>query len=271
MPTPTTPVPAGAAALTPGPRGADTAALGPGTARAVLADLFGAAPARRCAALDHYAPGEPQWLLAEFGDGRITGACPAGEWRLSSADPHTAGLSAPAPAPDLSDAWRLLGAWVFSPSAQIHIAEAAEDSWLTRDSADLGDLPDWLRPRDRSFLLAGWHSGPRASRDLGGAIPFSIGRELSGTTACHPVSWRDFDIAPAAAACGGAAQEPAAVGSWLSVREYWGEDPATGAVGVVLHRLTGYHAGAKPTPPHRDALDSSADRLDHHLENRRAP
>ncbi|MDA0566374.1 hypothetical protein LG943_18935 [Streptomonospora sp. S1-112] len=267
MPTPLTTVPAAAAAPPPDPRGARTAALGRSAAHAVLADLFAAAPARRCAALDRHAPGEPQWLLAEFGDGRITGACPRQRWRLSSADPETADLSAPPPAPDLSDTWRLLGAWVFSPSAQIHIGEAAEDAWLTGDAPDLDSLPDWLRPRDRSFLLAGWHSGPRASRDLGGAIPFSIGRELSGTTACHPVSWQDFDIVPAAPG----AAEPAEVGSWLSVREYWGEDPVTGAVGVVLHRLTGYHAGAKPTPPRRAAPDTPADRRDHHLENRRAP
>ncbi|MUL43828.1 hypothetical protein FZ103_22125 [Streptomonospora sp. PA3] len=246
MTTPPT-TPDGAAWAPPEPCGALTVALGADAAAAVLADLFG--HGRRSAALEARAPGEPQWLLAELGDGRITGACPGGAWRLSCDDPWTARLSAPPLDPGGSDAWRLLGAAVFSPSAQIHIGEGAEAAWATRDSDDADTLPPWLRPRDRSFLLTGWRAGPRASRDLGGEIPFSIGRELSGATACHPVRWQDFGIAAGAEAPGAAAPVPTAVGTWLSVREYWAEDSRTGAVGVAFHRLTGYHAGAKPTPP----------------------
>lgn len=227
----------------PEPRGAHTRRLGPETVAALLGDLF--RHGRRSSALEAQAPGEPQWLLAELGDGRISGACPRGAWRLSCDDPQTARLSAPPLDPGGADAWRLLGAAVFSPSAQIHIGEGAEEAWATRDSADIGELPPWLRPRDRSFLLAGWHAGPRSSRDLDGDIPFSIGRELSGATACHPVNWHDFDIA----ATTEGASAAATVGTWLSVREYWAEDPETGAVGVAFHRLTEYRAGPKPTPP----------------------
>lgn len=230
----------------PEPRGADTVSLGEEAAATVIGDLFGRG--RRAGALQELAPGEPQWLLAELGDGRITGACPQHAWRLSCTDPQMAPLSAPPLDPAGTDAWRLLSAVVFSPSAQIHIGEAGEGAWATRDSDDAGSLPPWLQPRDRSFLLTGWRAGHRSSRDLGGAVPFSIGRELSGTAACHPVGWHDFDISGGTASAAAAAVPPA-VGSWLSVREYWAEDSETGAVGVAFHRLTGYHAGPKPTPP----------------------
>ncbi|GAA4913425.1 hypothetical protein [Streptomonospora salina] len=233
----------GAAWEPPEPCGARTDPLGPGEAVALVGDLF--RHGRRSSALESLAPGEPQWLLAELGDGRITGACPRDTWRLSCTDPQTARLSAPPLDPGGADAWRLLGAAVFSPSAQIHIGEGAEGAWATRDSDDVGRLPPWLAPRDRSFLLAGWRAGPRSSSDLGGDIPFSIGRELSGATACHPVSWQDFD----ASAGTQDAPAPAAVGTWLRVREYWAQDPETGAVGVAHHRLTAYSAGPKPTPP----------------------
>ncbi|QBI55012.1 hypothetical protein [Streptomonospora litoralis] len=246
----------------PDPCGAVTSPLAPETAASVLAELFG--EGRRSTDLDAQAPGEPQWLLAELGDGRITGACPRDTWRLSCTDPQTARLSAPPPDPAGSDGWRLLSAVVFSPSAQIHIGEGGEGAWATRDSADIGSLPPWLRPRDRSFLLSGWHAGPRSSRDLGGDIPFSIGRELSGTTACHPVSWQDFGIDPDGEATAAAGGVPAPVGCWLAVREYWAEDSETGAVGVACHRLTGYRSGSKPTPPvGLDAVDDA--------ENWRAP
>ncbi|GAA4952282.1 hypothetical protein GCM10023224_41270 [Streptomonospora halophila] len=235
----------------PEPCGVVTASLGPQAAAAVLDDLF--RHGRRSAVLDEHAPGEPQWLLAELGDGRITGACPRGTWRLSCADPQTLRLSAPPLDPDGSDAWRLLGADLFSPSAQLRIGEGAEGAWLSRDADGADRLPPWLLPRDRSFLLTGWRAGPRSSRDLDGEIRFSIGRELSGTTACHPVRWQDFDVAEpapdAAAPASAAGGVPDAVGTWISVREYWAEDSETGAVGVAFHRLTGYHAGPKPTPP----------------------
>jgi hypothetical protein len=238
------------------PVGVETAAIDEAGVRGVLVDLF--EEGRRCRLLDRYAPGEPQWLLAELGDGRITGGCPERYWRLSCDDPSTAPVSAPPLAADGSDAWRLLDAVVFSPSAQVHVGEAAEAAWLSRDAPDTDGLPAWLRPRDRSFLLVGWRGGgapqaggdpARGSRTLLGPIPFSIGRELSGTTAAHPVSWQDFDVERRPAPGGADPRTPTSVGSWISVREYWAEDRATGAVGVAQHRLTGYHAGPKPTAP----------------------
>ncbi|MDA8369380.1 MAG: hypothetical protein M0026_05875 [Nocardiopsaceae bacterium] len=240
----------------PAPLGVMTESLGRGAVAEITADLFGRG--RRCAVLDEYAPGEPQWLLAELGDGRITGGCPAAKWRLSSCDPVMRRLSAPPLAADGTDLWRLLDATLFSPSAQIHITEAGEAAWLSRDSGDSHTLPDWLRPRDRSFLLTGWLSEAGYSRTLDGAAPFSIGRELSGTTACHPVAWQDFDVPPDPAADRTEQERSRGAGSWIRVREYWAEDPFTGAAGVAFHRLTGYHAGSKPTAP--IGLDGPDDR-----------
>ncbi|MFC4563226.1 hypothetical protein ACFO4E_15280 [Nocardiopsis mangrovi] len=235
----------------PAPLGVHSAALADDQAGQVIAELFGCRS--RSTLLDAYAPGEPQWLLAELGDGRITGGCPGEIWRFSGDDPETAALSAPLLAPDRGDAWRLLDAVLFSPSAQIHIAEGAEAAWVSHDSADAAALAPWLRPRDRSFLLTGWRARPgsanRHSRTLDGDIPFSIGRELSGSTACHPVTWQDFEVEWPTAASGTDQRTPVSAGSWVSVREYWAEDPVTGAVGVAFHRLTGYHAGPKPTAP----------------------
>src|SRR5699024_10305163 len=75
--------------------------LTPGQIETVLAEVF--TRGVRCGLLDHPPPGAParagapQWLLAELGDGRITGACPQRRWRRS--DPEAAAWSASAPGP----------------------------------------------------------------------------------------------------------------------------------------------------------------------------
>lgn len=224
----------------------------------VLTDVFGRGV--RCSLLDTGVDdasanpaGErgPQWLLAELGDGRITGSCPGGWWRRSDA-PDTAHLSAP-PLDPAGDRWRVLEVLVFAPHAQIRLGEGAAAGWISADTP--GDLlperlPDWLRPRDRSFLLLGWN-GAAHSRTLDGEVPFAVTGELSGAQAALPVEWADFSgrIRPAP----GERAALESTGSWLTVREYWAGDPDTGAVGVAFHRLTGLCTGTKPTGPEFDA------------------
>ncbi|MFD3687924.1 hypothetical protein ACFWTE_24270 [Nocardiopsis sp. NPDC058631] len=234
----------------PRPEGLAVRRLDGGQVEDVLADVF--THGTRCRLLDTGAdgipgaPGAPQWLLAELGDGRITGSCPGGRWRRSD-HPSTAHLSAPALDPG-TDRWRVLEVLVFGPHAQIRLGEGASAGWIGAD--DPAPLPEWLRPRDRSFLLQGWN-GPAHSRTLDGQVPFSVTGEPSGSLAVLPVGWSDFTGRPRPRpGRRGAALESA--GTWLTVREYWASDPGTGAVGVGFHRLTGMRTGAKPTGPEFD-------------------
>ena len=234
----------------PRPEGLAVRRLDGGQVEGVLADVF--THGARCRLLDTGAdgipgaPGAPQWLLAELGDGRITGACPRGRWRRSD-HPSTAHLSARAPDPG-TDRWRILEVLVFGPHAQIRLGEGAEDGWISADGP--APLQEWLRPRDRSFLLQGWN-GPAHSRTLDGDVPFSVTSEPSGSQAVLPVGWSDFSgRARPRPGRRGAALESA--GTWLTVREYWASDPGTGAVGVGFHRLTGMRTGTKPTGPEFD-------------------
>ncbi|MEY9212768.1 hypothetical protein NI17_004055 [Thermobifida halotolerans] len=188
----------------------------------VLADVFG--DGRRCRLLEEAAPGERQWLLAELGDGRVTGTCPAHRWRRSDHSAFAALSAAPPQVPQ--ERWRVLEVLVFCASAQVRVGEAAAAGWLAVDEDHAG-LPEYLRPRDRRLLLAG-----RTARVDPGEAPFTRTREPSGTTAVLPLDW------------GGAATRREA---WLSVREYWARDAHTGAVGVAFHRLTGMATGERPT------------------------
>ncbi|WP_159943705.1 MULTISPECIES: hypothetical protein [unclassified Nocardiopsis] len=214
---------------------------------AVLSDVL--VRGRRCRLLDTGTgdvpggPGQPQWLLAELGDGRLTGACPGDRWRRSD-EPPTAHLSA---APPFSERWRILEVLVFGPHAQVRVGEGAGAGWISADAP--GALPEWLRPRDRSFLLQGWN-GPDHSRALEGDVPLSVTGEPSGTRAVLPVAWADFSGTPRPEPGGRTALESS--GTWLTVREYWASDPCTGAVGVAFHRLTGMRTGPKPTGPEFD-------------------
>ncbi len=229
----------------PEPVGVDVRPLSSESVGEVLDDVF--VRGRRCRALDAAGPsgtaGGPQWLLAELGDGRITGACLADRWRRSDTPP-TEHLSAPPLDPD-TDRWRVLEILVFGPHAQIRLGEGAGAGWVGTESPF--DPPEWLRPRDRSFLLQGW-AGAANSRTLEGAVPLSVTREPSGTEAVVPVAWTDFSgrLRPLPEPGRGALES---TGTWLTVREYWAADPVTGAVGVAFHRLTGLSAGVKPTGP----------------------
>ncbi|MBB4933299.1 hypothetical protein F4561_004119 [Lipingzhangella halophila] len=221
--------------------GVDVRPLDDDETTAVFADVFGAG--RRCAHLDTLdTAGGPQWLLAELGDARITGYCAAGTWRLESSHRDSGPLAG-----DRSDAWRLLEAVVFTEHAQIRIGEEAGFAHSAVDSAGVNELPGWLRPRDRSFLLLGWSTEPRHTTVLDGEPPMTRSRELSGSAALHPDTFADFGVLPSSKKAG--KEEWTSKGSWLSVREYWAQDTATGAVHVAFHRLTGYHTGPKPTAP----------------------
>lgn len=232
----------------PAPVGVDVRALSAAVIDEVLDDVF--VGARRCRALDAAGPpgtsGGPQWLLAELGDGRITGACPGDRWSRSDTPP-TEHLSAPSLDPG-TDRWRVLEVLVFGPYAQIRLGEGAESGWVSTEGQ--GGLPEWLRPRDRSFLLQGW-AGSDHSRTLEGDVPRSVTREPSGAEAVLPVAWTDFSgrLRPLPER-GRSALE--STGTWLTVREYWAADPVTGAVGVAFHRFTGLRAGTKPTGPEFD-------------------
>jgi hypothetical protein len=226
----------------------------------VLHDVF--TRSARCRLLDTGAdgvPGDPrgpQWLLAELGDGRVTGACPRDRWRRSDEEP-TAHLSAPAVDPG-TDRWRILEVLVFGPHAQIRLGEGAESGWISADAPGArADPGDPLRPRDRSFLLQGWN-GPDHSRTLPGAVPVAVTAEPSGSRAVLPVRWQDFSGRARPEPGGRTALESS--GTWLTVREYWAADPATGAVGVAFHRLTGLRTGTKPTGPEFDA--GTGDRIE---------
>ncbi|PWV46007.1 hypothetical protein [Nocardiopsis sp. L17-MgMaSL7] len=226
----------------PDPVGVDVRRLSERTIDEVLDDVF--VRGRRCRALDAAGPpGGPQWLLAELGDGRITGSCPHARWRRSD-EPPTGHLSAAPVDPD-TDRWRILEVLVFGPHAQIRLGEGTEAGWISTDAP--GRPPDWMRPRDRSLLLQGW-SGPQASRTLKGPVAFSVTREPSGSEAVLPVAWTDFSgrVRPLPEPGRGALES---TGTWLTVREYWAADPVTGAVGVAFHRLTGLASGRKPTGP----------------------
>ncbi|GLU49431.1 hypothetical protein [Nocardiopsis ansamitocini] len=243
------------------PMGVENVSLSVEDITTLHAEVFGKVPDKqgRSSLLDRYDPGTTQWLIAEFGDGRIVGACPGKEWRLSSTGPEPLPrFSAPHPGAwhrtsdkDDTDAWRLLEAVVFSANAQIRVGEGARAAWLLRDG-DLDALVEkpWLAPRDRSFLLAGYPGNPNRSGrpDRPGQkhrwvshddVTFTIAEELSGATVVHPVRWEK----PCPASTGKPPQ-----GSWLSVREYWGQDETTGEVVVAAHRLTGYHVGDDPHP-----------------------
>ncbi|WP_028648296.1 hypothetical protein [Nocardiopsis sp. CNT312] len=216
----------------------------------VLTDVF--TRGTRCRLLDTgtdgcpASHGHPQWLLAELGDARVTGACHGGRWTRSDT------LTEPSPAaPTLdpgTDRWRILEVLVFGPRAQIRIGEAAEAGWISADAPTAP--PEWLRPRDRSLLLQGWN-GPDHSRTLDRRAPLSVAREPGGSEAILPVEWADFSGRHRPLPGGRTALE--SEGTWLTLREYWASDPGTGAVGVAFHRLTGLTHGPKPTGPLIDA------------------
>ncbi|WP_116246511.1 hypothetical protein [Nocardiopsis sp. FIRDI 009] len=235
----------------PQPAGLAVRALTPEQIHAVLADVFGRAA--RCRLLDTGvaglpgAPGHPQWLLAELGDTRVTGACPRGHWYRSDALLPTGADAPPPPLDPDTDRWRILEVLVFCPGAQIRLGERAEAGWISADAP--GDVPDWLRPRDRSFLLQGWN-GPEYSRTVDARASLSVTTEPGGFEAVLPVEWTDFSGRRRPAPGGRTALESR--GTWLTVREYWASDPATGAVGVAFHRLTGLSCGPKPTGPEID-------------------
>ncbi|MBB6119759.1 hypothetical protein [Nocardiopsis algeriensis] len=236
----------------PVPAGLAWAELGGDQIDAVLAEVF--VRGVRCGLLDTGTggvpafPGHPQWLLAELGDGRITGSCPGGTWRRSDTPP-TADLSAPSLDPG-TDRWRILEVLVFGPHTQIRLGEGARSGWISADAPV--EVPPWLRPRDRSFLLQGWN-GPDHSRTLEGEVPLAVTGEPSGNTAVLPAAWADFTVR--------SRRRATSEGTWLTVREYWAEDPATGAVGVAFHRLTGVRTGPKPTGPLLDP--ATGDELPH--------
>lgn len=213
---------------------------------AVFDDVF--VRGARCGLLDTGPPGPPgdpdapQWLLAELGDGRITGVCPRDRWHRSDG-PGTADLSAAAPTAP-ADRVRVLEVLVFAAHAQIRIGEGGRSGWICADAP--GEVPPWLRPRDRSFLLQGW-TGPEHGRSPGEGVPLTVTAEPSGARAVLPVVWSDFSARVRRVRGGRAVAE--GTGSWLTVREYWAQDPGTGTVGVAFHRLTGLSTGPKPTGP----------------------
>lgn len=233
--------------------GVDVRKLDDGQTRQVLAEVFGRR--RRCALLTELDPGAEQWVLAELGDGRITGSCPTGEdeWRLSCFDPDERArkLSAPPLAADLTDVWRVLEISVFTKKAQIRIGEGAKFAHRAVDDGDHNELPRWLKPRNRSFLLLGWPNDKgRFTERLGGTPAMTRAHELSGSQALHPLRWEDFGVLrgkdlPEEDRLDG----PVSKGSWLGVREYWAQDDETGEVYVAYHRITGYTTGMKPTRP----------------------
>lgn len=212
-----------------------------------------AAPAVSPAPTGRGAPAPaPQWLLAELGDGRITGSCPARTWNRSDTAAPT--LSAPAldPAPGADDRWRILEVLVFTPHAQIRLGEGAERGWVSADAP--GPLPPPLRPRDRAFLLRGHNGGehrrPLARPTSPDTAPLTATSEPDGTRAVLPLAPVDATASTRRLVDGRTLAHSA--GSWLSVREYWAEDPETGAVGVAFHRLTGFRTGPDPTGPAPD-------------------
>jgi len=233
--------------------------LTPGQIETVLEEVF--TRGVRCGLLDHPPPGAParagapQWLLAELGDGRITGACPQRRWRRS--DPEAAAWSASAPGP--KDRWQILEVLVFTPHVQIRLGEGAERGWLSADAPE--SLPAPLRPRDRAFLLRG-HNGPEHRRTIRSAPgnqspghsphepPLTVTSEPDGTRAVLPLDPTDTTGTTRPLDDGRTLALTA--GTWLTVREYWAEDPATGAVGVAFHRITGLHTGPDPTGPGPD-------------------
>lgn len=228
--------------------------LTPGQIETVLEEVF--TRGVRCGLLDHppsgvpARAGAPQWLLAELGDGRITGACPQRRWRRS--DPEAAASSASAPGP--KDRWRILEALVFTPHVQIRLGEGAERGWLSADAPEL--LPAPLRPRDRAFLLRG-HNGPEYRRPIRSAPghgpqgpPLTVTSEPDGTRAVLPLE--PIDTTGTTRPLDDGRTLALTAGTWLTVREYWAEDPATGAVGVAFHRITGLHTGPDPTGPGPD-------------------
>ncbi|MCY9784620.1 hypothetical protein KIK06_12030 [Nocardiopsis sp. EMB25] len=237
----------------PQPAGLAVRPLTPEQIHGVLTDVFDRAA--RCRLLDTgvaglpAAPGHPQWLLAELGDVRVTGSCHRDRWYRSDTLPGAASGALPArPAVDPdTDRWRILEVLVFGPRAQIRLGERAEAGWISADAP--GEVPDWLRPRDRSFLLQGWN-GPGHSYTADARAPLSVTTEPGGSEAVLPVEWADFSGRHRPVPGGRTALESR--GTWLTVREYWASDPATGAVGVAFHRLTGLSAGLKPTGPEID-------------------
>lgn len=230
----------------PAPVGVAVRRLDAAEVDAVFEDVF--VRGVRCRLLDTGPPGPPgdpaapQWLLAELGDGRLTGACPRERWYRSDG-PGTADLSARPPVAP-ADRARVLEVLVFAAHAQVRIGEGARSGWISADTP--GEVPPWLRPRDRSFLLQGW-TGPEHGRSPGEGVPLTVTAEPSGARAVLPVVWADFSARVRRTRGGRAVAEGA--GSWLTVREYWAQDPGTGTVGVAFHRLTGIATGPKPTGP----------------------
>ncbi|GHD36953.1 hypothetical protein [Nocardiopsis kunsanensis] len=234
--------------------------LTPGQIEAVLEQVF--TRGVRCGLLDHppsgfpARAGEPQWLLAELGDGRVTGACPHERWRLSDLGAAASSASVPGP----GDRWRILEVLVFTPHAQIRLGEGGEHGWLSADAPE--PLPAPLRPRDRAFLLRG-HNGPEYRRPVRSAPghrdpdhgpqeppPLTLASEPDGTRAVLPLD--PVDTSGTTRPLDDGSTLARTVGMWLTVREYWAEDPATGAVGVAFHRLTGLHTGPDPAGPGPD-------------------
>ncbi|MBE2999711.1 hypothetical protein IDM40_13470 [Nocardiopsis sp. HNM0947] len=192
-------------------------------------------------------PAAPQWLLAELGDGRITGSCLSRTWHRSDTDAPD--LSAPAPGN--ADRWRILEVLVFTPHAQIRLGEGAERGWISADAP--GPLPAPLRPRDRALLLRGRHGGEhrRPLRAASHDTPaLTVTSEPDGTRAVLPLD--PVDATAATRPLDGGRTLAHSAGTWLTVREYWAEDPETGAVGVAFHRLTGFRTGPDPTGPAPD-------------------
>ncbi|MFI6578706.1 hypothetical protein ACIBFB_23210 [Nocardiopsis sp. NPDC050513] len=228
----------------PRPAGLAVRRLTPEEVDGVLTDVFD--HGSRCRLLDAPdSPDQPQWLLAELGDARVTGTCPGDRWFRS--DTHPGADPTTRPLVPAADRWRILDVLVFSATAQIRLGERAETGWISSD--DPAPVPDWLRPRDRSFLLQGWN-GPAHSRTVDSRAPLSVTREPGGARAVLPAAWADF--AGHARPAPGGRTALTSRGTWLTVREYWAADPATGAVGVAFHRLTGLSTGAKPTGPEID-------------------
>src|SRR5699024_6995266 len=132
-----------------------------------------------------FLPGPP---LAPLGSGGSRpGRPPPGPAHGPGAAPGGSRFPPARPDPARWGRARILEVLVFAPHAQIRVGEAGTAAWISADAP--GDLPSWLRPRDRSFLLQGWSGN---SRTLDGEIPFAITEELSGTRAALPVDWRDF-------------------------------------------------------------------------------
>ncbi|MDS1270691.1 hypothetical protein RIF23_10310 [Lipingzhangella sp. LS1_29] len=210
---------------------------------------------RRCTALQELDPGTTQWVLAEFGDGRLTGVCRKGEerweWEFVGGRPPK-GAGEPT---GVDDAWRLLEMTVFTWNAQVRVGEGAEYAHSARDTAK--PAKEYLHPSDRHLLLLGWRrdqdeksaaEGRRREYILPAGPNQGLVRakELSGSEAVHPLRWDEWTDFKAERTPNTKPPRHTIHGSWLRVREYWAQDPTTGAVHVAFHRLAGYGSGPIP-------------------------